>query len=110
MDVIRRIVLLLSLLAIPLWAQAGALDLNTADAETIAKTMTGVGTAKAQRIVMYREKNGPFNSIQDLTKIKGIGRKTIEMNSDRITVSSVETTTAPVQAQANDSIVATDNK
>lgn len=101
MDVIRKVVMLFLLLAAPLWAQAGALNLNTADAETIAKTMTGVGPAKAQRIVMFRDKNGPFTSLHDLTKVKGIGKKTIEMNSGRITVSSVEPTMAPPQSQAS---------
>lgn len=65
-------------------AWAGPVDINTADAATIAKELQGIGLSKAQAIVTYREKNGSFKSAEDLRKIKGIGAKTLERNRANI--------------------------
>ena len=65
-------------------AWAGPVDINTADAATIAKELQGIGLSKAQAIVAYREKNGSFKSAEDLRKIKGIGAKTLERNRPNI--------------------------
>lgn len=54
---------------------AAPVDINTADAKAIAKVMKGVGMEKAEAIVAYREKNGKFKSIDELSKVKGIGKK-----------------------------------
>ena len=43
-------------------AFAGPVNLNSADAATLAKELDGIGPAKAQAIVEYRQKNGPFRS------------------------------------------------
>mgnify|MGYP002785886285 CR=1 FL=1 len=59
-------------------ALAGPVNVNTADAKTIAKELSGIGLSKAQAIVTYREKNGPFKSADDLAKVQGIGSKTVE--------------------------------
>jgi competence protein ComEA len=61
-------------------AIAGSVDVNTADAKTLARELDGVGKAKAEAIVSYREKNGPFRSADDLSKVKGLGKKLIEQN------------------------------
>lgn len=61
-------------------------DINTADAATLALALDGVGLAKAQEIVAYRELNGEFKSIEDLALVKGIGEATIAKNRDRIIV------------------------
>ena len=66
--------LFLSLFFIP---DAFAVDINTADASTLTQ-FNGVGPATAKKIVAYREANGPFASCDDLTKVKGIGAKTLE--------------------------------
>jgi competence protein ComEA len=63
---------------------AGPVDINTADAATIAKELKGIGLSRAQAIVDYREKNGAFKSIDDLRKIKGVGDKTLELNRPNI--------------------------
>ena len=63
---------------------AGAVNVNTATAEDIAKNLKGVGQAKAGAIVLYREKNGAFKSLKDLTKVKGIGAATIDKNRENI--------------------------
>jgi competence protein ComEA len=52
-------------------AIAGPVDVNTADAKTLARELQGVGMAKAEAIVSYREKNGPFKSADDLAKEQG---------------------------------------
>jgi competence protein ComEA len=65
-------------------AWAGPIDINTADAATIAKELKGIGLSRAQAIVDYREKNGAFKSIDDLRKIKGVGDKTLELNRPNI--------------------------
>ena len=74
-------------LALPAFA-ATPVNINTADAETIAKSLDGIGLAKAQAIVAYREEHGPFKSADDLTQVKGIGQATLERNHDVILLSS----------------------
>jgi len=67
--------------------KAEVIDINTADAQTIASNTKGIGLVKATAIVNYREKNGAFHSIDDLTSIKGIGKKTIEKNRQNLKLS-----------------------
>jgi competence protein ComEA len=76
-----------ALLAAPTLALAGPVDVNTADAETISAELKGVGLAKAQAIIDYRKKHGPFRSADDLSLVKGIGERTVEMNRNDIKVS-----------------------
>ena len=71
---------------VPLFALAGPVNVNTADAETISAELQGVGLAKAKAIVAYREANGPFKSAAELMAVKGIGVRTIELNRDNIVV------------------------
>ena len=75
------------LLTAPLLATAGPVDINTADAETISAELKGVGLAKAKAIVEYRQKHGPFRSPDDLSLVKGIGERTVELNRSDIKVS-----------------------
>jgi len=83
---VRLLVVLMACL--PLWAWAGPVDINTADAETIAAELNGIGIAKAKEIVEYRQKYGPFKSAKDLSLVKGVGEKTVERNLDNIKVSA----------------------
>ena len=78
----------IALLAAPTLLLAGPVDVNTADAETIAAELKGVGLAKARAIVEYRKKHGPFRSADDLTLVKGIGERTVEINRSDIKVST----------------------
>ncbi|MGL4828915.1 MAG: ComEA family DNA-binding protein [Vibrio sp.] len=59
-------------------------NINTASAEELATLLKGIGIKKAQAIVDYREANGPFASIDDLTNVKGIGEATVRNNATRI--------------------------
>ena len=79
-----------ALLAAPTLAEAGPVNVNTADAETISAELKGVGMAKAKAIVEYREKHGPFRSPDDLSLVKGIGERTVEINRADIKVSDPE--------------------
>jgi len=65
---------------------AGKININSASAEQIAATMTGVGESKAKAIVSYRKSHGKFKSIQDLENVDGVGSKTVEKNKDKITL------------------------
>ncbi len=76
-----------ALLAAPTVALAGPVNVNTADAETISAELKGVGLAKAKAIVEYRQKHGPFRSADDLSLVKGIGERTVELNRSDIKVS-----------------------
>ncbi len=72
--------------AYPLMLLAGPVNVNTADAETLAVELNGIGPAKAQAIIEYREKHGPFKSPEDLSLVKGIGERTVELNRADILV------------------------
>ncbi len=81
---IARIALFMLLL--PVMALAAPVDVNTADAETIADSLQGVGPSKARAIVEYRQKHGPFRSPDDLALVKGIGERTVELNRENILI------------------------
>ena len=66
-------------------AMAGALNINTATAAQL-ESLSGIGTAKAQTIVAYRDEHGPFKKVDDLALVKGIGAKTVEKLRNEITV------------------------
>ncbi len=59
-------------------------DVNTADAATLARVLHNVGQTKAEAIIAHRQENGPFRSIEQLATVKGIGLRTVELNRDRI--------------------------
>lgn len=67
---------------------AGKVNINTADAATLADGLNGVGPAKAAAIVEYRKANGPFKSADQLASVKGIGLTTVEKNRDAIEIAA----------------------
>ena len=88
MEKTTRMLVLIWVMLISGLAYADRVDINTADAQTLATTMDGIGDAKALAIVTYREQFGPFRSVDDLKQVKGIGDHILELNRDTITVSS----------------------
>ena len=61
-------------------------NINTADASTLATALDGVGAARAKAIVEYREAHGPFRSVDDLAQVKGIGEHVVDVNRARLTI------------------------
>ena len=76
---------------------AAPVDINSADAATLAAAINGVGPSRAAAIVAYREANGPFTSVDDLSAIKGIGNKLIERNRELLTVGTPVAAGKPMQ-------------
>ena len=76
-------------------ALAGPVNVNAADARTLARELQGVGASKAQAIVTHREKNGPYKSAEDLARVKGIGKKLVDRNRE-----SLRFEAAPERAKA----------
>lgn len=56
------------------------ININSADAQTIAKALKGVGLKKAEAIVDYRERYGEFAHLEELVAVKGIGKSTLSKN------------------------------
>jgi len=63
----------------------GKIRINTASKEQLEK-ITGIGSRKAESILKYREEHGPFQKIEDLLEIDGIGAKSLEKIKDQIII------------------------
>jgi competence protein ComEA len=63
----------------------GKINLNKAD-ETELQNLPGIGPAKAAAIIEYRSTSGPFNAVEDLKNVSGIGDKTFEKLKDLVSV------------------------
>ena len=75
------------LLCTPLAAMSeAAININTADSDALVEDLVGVGPQKAMAIVRYRQAHGPFEQVDDLALVNGIGAKTVEQNRSRMTV------------------------
>lgn len=70
----------------PSASQLETVNINTASAEELQKSLKGIGEAKAQAIVDYRVSNGPFVTVDQLLEVKGIGKGTLDKNRDRISL------------------------
>ena len=86
-------------------AMAGTpVNINTADANALAQSLDGVGLAKAQAIIAWREANGDFDSADQLTSVKGIGQSLVDRNRESILVDAAKPSKKPRparQAKAN---------
>jgi len=88
--------LLLSLAMTGIASADDTVNINTADAATLARVLHNVGPAKAEAIVAWREEHGAFKSMEQLAQVKGIGLSTVERNRERIVI-----TAAPTRRPAN---------
>ena len=79
--------ILVTLLFVPGILFAEAININTADKETLMTSIKGVGEKRAEAIIDYREQNGPFKSVDDLAEINGIGQIIVDDNRENLTVS-----------------------
>ena len=89
----KLMLLLLSLFAFNV--MASPVNVNTADAKTISDALSGIGMKKAEAIVKYRTEKGLFKAPEDLTNVKGIGKKTFEKNKKDILVSDTPAAAEP---------------
>ena len=80
-----KLVLSLAML-VSMQVYADPVDINTADVSILAGAIDGVGEKKAATIVAYRDAHGPFNSVDELAKVKGIGAVTVDRNRQNLMV------------------------
>lgn len=86
-----RSLLVISLAFMPFSLFAATpLDINTATAAQFAAVMSGVGVKKAEAIIAYREANGGFESIDQLSQVKGIGDVLLTRNRDLLQVKATD--------------------
>ena len=88
MKALLKSTILSVLLALSFNLFAAPVNINTADAKTLATNIKGIGDKKAEAIVQYRDKHGLFKSADDLIKVKGIGPNLVEKNRDVLLVKS----------------------
>jgi len=89
MDMLRQLVLSFVLI-FPLVSFAGeAVNINTADQETLM-TIKGIGEKRAAAIIVYRDQKGGFKSVDELIDVKGISESLVEKSRDSLTVSSTK--------------------
>ena len=90
MKLFHAFIISIFLVLTSLAVQADPVDINTANAMVISKTLKGIGLKKAQAIVAYREKHGKFKTVEELAKVKGIGKKTVAMNKENLTIGKLK--------------------
>lgn len=81
----KRVTTLLFGMMAGISAAIAAVNLNTASVAEL-DAVRGIGPGKAKAIVQYREKNGPFKSVDDLGKVKGFGKKSVDKLRGELTV------------------------
>ena len=82
MKLAQNLLVLAGLLAFPAFA---AVNINTATQSEL-EAIRGVGPAKAKAIISYRDANGAFKSVQELDKVKGFGKASVEKLRGELTV------------------------
>ena len=89
-SLIRRLWINAALLIGPALAFAGPVNINTADEASLAEELDGIGPALAAAIVRDREENGPYESPEAITRVRGIGERVLESNRENIRVEDEE--------------------
>jgi competence protein ComEA len=65
---------------------AGPVNINTASERELADSLDGIGPSRARSIVTWRDIHGPYESVDDLAEVPGIGEKFVELNRSLLTV------------------------
>ena len=86
MKLLRNLVLSAVLAISPLALAFEPVDINSADAPRLAEALSGIGASKAEAIIAHRTRHGPFQSVDELLQVKGIGPATIQRNRERLTI------------------------
>ena len=94
-----KIVFFIILHILPTWLYAEPININTATAEELDEMLPGIGPTKANTIILYREKHGPFKTLKDLDEVPGIGPKLLEIISELVIFG--EATTNPTTETYN---------
>lgn len=66
-------------------AHAEVVDVNTASVEELA-SLENIGEQRARAIIDYREAQGPFATLEELTEVEGVGARSLEINRERLTI------------------------
>jgi competence protein ComEA len=91
---LRFIILAMLCVATPAFS-GSQVDINSADAKTLAQSLDGVGLVKAEAIVAYRNAHGPFETLEDLAKVEGLGPRVIEENREMIVIGKPHPAASP---------------
>ena len=95
--VVWCVVLFLFAFSVPLIAAQGVINVNTATKEELMM-LPGIGEKTASAIAAYRKGNGPFKTIDDMTKIKGISKKKLDKLRPSLVLTG-QNTYIPAQTQ-----------
>ena len=82
---VLAVAMVMALVGPALAGNTGKVNINKATLEELT-VLKKVGPKSAQRIIEYRKKNGPFKKPEDIINVKGIGKKTYEINKHIIVI------------------------
>ena len=97
--IMKKLLMLLALFIVNSMAMATPVNVNSADAKTIADALAGIGQKKAEAIVKYRTEKGPFKTVEDLTQVSGITKKILAKNTNDILLSDTATQTPAAETK-----------
>ena len=96
---ILKFIVGLTICALPFTASAELVNINDASAAAMSKHLQGIGAKKAESIVSYREINGDFEKVSDITNVKGIGEGLLKKNLEDMSLTEGVTKLVKVNAK-----------
>jgi len=97
-DSMKKFFLMMALMFLFASTAFAAVNINTASQAEL-EALQGIGPAKAKAIIEHREKSGAFASIDDLTKVSGIGPGIVKQLRDVVTVEGEKSAEAPAKPE-----------